>query len=238
MAASRNLHQPQEETKHQPIIGEYGYPLQGQGASAHYPLSPVEDYLPQGYPPEADLPPVYPAIEQGPPPAYDSVSQLAYNYQPQLAKTTTLVTTQPTTTTTIGLSLPEENHIGIAICALVFSICTLIVCGASVIYLSLSVPALILSIAALKTRGRSQRGNASFSICLNVVVVVTTVMLLVAVVTPGTVTASTRSCSPYYSTTYRTYCLPHSSTTRGNCTYYAGHTFSRYYRRRNYCPST
>ena len=232
MAASYTPHQPQRETAHRPIIGAYGYPLQDQGASAHCPPPPIEDHLPQSNPPETDLPPAYPALEQKPPPAYDSEAvQLTYNFQPQPGNNTTVVvTTQPMTAATTGLSLPEENDLRIAICAFVFSICILIACGASVICLYLSIPAVMLSIAALKNKG-GRRSYAKCSICLNGAVVVCSVFLLLVVTPIAVTTASTRYCSPYYSTTYRTYCVPHSSTTRGSCTYYAQYSY------KNFCPN-
>ena len=192
MDASYNPHQPQGEVTHQPIIGLYFYPLHDQGASVHCPPPPVQDCLPQGNPPETDLPPAYSALEQEPPPAYDSEAvQLTYHFQPQIAYTTVMVTTQAMTATTTALSPPEDNHMRIAICALVFSLCTLITCGAFVISLPLSIPALILSIAALKNRGGPWRRIAKFCICLNVTTVVITVLLLCGVVTPLTVTSRT-----------------------------------------------
>ena len=213
----------------------YGYqPPQDQSASsAPYPPPTVQGYPPQGYPPQThDLPPAYPTLEQGPPPAYIyKPDQPAYGYQPQLANTTVVVAAQPVTATTTRVSLPEENHSGVAVCALVFSLFTLITCGGFVICLTLSLPALILSIVALSSRGRSQKSNAGISIGLNVAVVVCTVVLIVAVVTPiavSTNTASassvsnshTRYCSPYYSSTYKTYCVANSYSTRGSCSYY------------------
>ena len=217
----------------------------------------VQGYPLQGYPPQplADLPPAYPTTQE-PPPAYVyKPDQPAYNYQPQLANATVVVAAQPVTATTTRVSPPEENHSGIAICALVFSLCTLFTCGSLIICLSLSIPALILAIVALATRGNSQKSNAGISIGLNVAVVVCSVVLLVAVVTPAAVTATsaasvasaasthvpsgpsssyyarTRSCSSYYSDTYRTYCVPRSYYTTGSCTYYdSGYS--------GHCPST
>ena len=219
--------QPQGQAAYPPPV-DYGNPPQNQGASAQYPPPPtVQGYPPQ---PQTDLAPAQPTT-QGLPPAYVyKPDQPTYNYQPQLANTTVVVTAQPATATTV-VSPPEENHSGIAICALVFSLCTLFTCGASVICLSFSIPALILAIVALSTRGNSQKSNAGVSIGLNVAVVVCTVVLLVAVVTPVAVSAGTRYCSSYYSYTYSTYCIPYSYSTRGSCTYYdSGHS--------GYCPST
>ena len=85
----------------------------------------------------------------------------------------------PTTATTTHMSPPEENHFGIAICALVFSLFTLFTCGAYLI----SIPALILSIIALNSRGRSQKNKAGISIGLNVAVVVCTEVFLVVAIT-------------------------------------------------------
>ena len=236
--------QPQGQAAYPPPV-DYGNPPQDQGASAQYPPPPkVQGYPPQNYPPQLQTDPT----TQAPPPAYVyQPDQPAYNYQPQLANATFVVAAQPMTTTTSGVSPPEENHSGIAICALVFSLCTLITCGASVICLSLSIPALILAIVALGTRGNSQKSNAGVSIGLNVAVVVCTVILLVAVVTPAAVTATsaasvasaasasrTRYCSAYYSSTYTTYCVPYQYTTQESCTYYDS---EYYYIYGGYCPT-
>ena len=212
----------------------HGYTPKNQGASAPYPPPTVQGYPPQGYPPQThDLPPPYSTLEQRLPPA----NQPGHSYQPQLANTSFVVAAQPVTATpTTRVSPPEENHYGVAVCALVFSILTLMTCGASVICLSFSIPALILSIIALNTRGRSQKSNAGISIGLNVAVVVCTVVVLVAVVTPAAVSAAgTRYCSPYYSSTYRTYCVPYSYSTQGSCSYF---DFSSSFSRNSYCPST
>ena len=213
----------------------YGYPPQDQGASAQYPPPPVQGYPPQGYPPKdrADLriPPVYPT--QLPTPGYVyKQDQPAYNYQPQIAKTTVVVAAQPTTPeTTTRVSLPKEDHLRLAICSLMFSLCTLIACGAFLFPLMLSLPALILSITSLVSIGKSQKKEASISIGLNVAAVVCTVVLLVAVVTPVAVTVSPHYCAPYYSSSYSTYCVPIDYSTRGSCSYY-----DSYYGRN--CPST
>ena len=236
MAAPYNPNQqPNQPLGHSanPPQVAYGYPPQDQGTSAQYPPPPVQAYPPQGYPPLTDLPPAYPT--QGPPPAYVDVykqDQPAYNYQPQLANTTVVVAAQPMTATTTRVSPPGEDHSGMAVCALVLSLCTLSLCGASVICLAFSIPALILSVVALWTRGKSQKNNACVSIGLNVAVVVCTVVLIVAVVTPVTVTAGSRYCPSYYSSSYSTYCRPYSYTTSGSCSYY--YTSST----RGYCPST
>ena len=147
-------YQPPIQAAYPPPVA-YGYPPpQDQSASsAPYPSPTVQGYPPQGYPPQThDIPPPYPTLEQGPPPAYVyKPDQPAYGYQPQLANTTIVVAAQPavppTTATTTHMSPPEENHFGIAICALVFSLFTLFTCGAYLI----SIPALILSIIALNT---------------------------------------------------------------------------------------
>ena len=203
----------------------HDYTPQSQGVSTPYPPPPVPGYPPKAY----DLPPVYPALEHGPPPEH--------GYQPQVDNTTVVVA-QPVTTTTTRVSPPEEDQSGVAVCAFVFSLLTLITCGASVICLTLSLPALILSIVALNSRGRSQKSNATISIGLNAAVVVCTVVLLVGLVTPMAVSASgasfnsrTRYCPSYYSSTYRTYCVANSYSTRGSCSYYN----SSY---DGYCPST
>ena len=204
--------QPQGQAVYPPPV-DYGNPPQNQGASAQYPPPPKA----QGYPPQPQTDPTRQAL----PPAYVyQPDQPAYNYQPQLGNATVVVAAQPGTATTASVSPPEENHSRIAICALVFSLCTLFTSGALIICLSFSIPALILAIVALGTRGRSQKTNAGISIGLNVAVVVLTVVLLVAVVTPAAVTAGTRYCPSYYSSSYRTTCFPHSYSTRGSCTYY------------------
>ena len=216
----RYPYQPLQEQADYPPPVDYGYPPQNQGASAQYLPPPTV----QGYPPQPQTDPT----TLGAPPAYVyQPDQPAYNYQPQLANATVVVAAQPATTTTTSVSPPEENHSGIAICALVFSLCTLFTCGASVICLSLSIPALILAIVALGTRGNSQKTNAGISIGLNVGVVVCSVFVIVAVATPAAVIATsaasaarTRFCSSYYSDTYHTYCVPRSYDTTGSCTYY------------------
>ena len=189
-------------------------------ATPYNPSYSYQPFQPQGqaaYPPPVD----YGTIDRGPPPAYVyQPDQPAYNYQPQLANATVVVAAQPVTATTTSVSPPEENHSGIAICALVFSLCTLFTCGASVICLSLSIPALILAIVALGTRGRSQKNNAGISIGLDVAVVVCTMFLLLVVTPVAVTTASTRYCSAYYSSTYHTRCVPYRYSTRGSCTYY------------------
>ena len=237
---TQQSYQPPGQAAYPPQVA-YGYPPpQAQSASAPYPPPTVQGYPPQGYPPQThDIPPPYPTLEQGPPPAYVyTPDQTAYGYQPQLTNTTVVVAAQPAvpppTATTTHVSPPEENHSGIAICALVFSIFTLITCGASLICLSFSIPALVLSIIALNSRGRSQKSNAGISIGLNVAVVVCTAVLLVAVITPAAVSAGTRYCSPYYSSTYRTYCIPHSYSTQGSCSYYF---LSNSFSSNGYCPS-
>ena len=139
-------------------------------ATPYNPSYPYQPFQPQGqaaYPPPVD----YGTI--------DKQYQPAYNYQPQSGNATVVVAAQPVTATTTVVSPPEENHSGIAICALVFSLCTLFTSGALIICLSLFIPALFLAIVALSTRGRSQKGNAGISIGLNVAVVVLTVVLLV-----------------------------------------------------------
>ena len=248
-------YQPPGQEAYPPQVA-YGYPPpQDQSASAPYPPLTVQGYPPQGYPPQTHgLPPAYPTLEQGPPPAYVyKPDQPAYGYQPQLANTTVVVAAQPTTATTIPVSPPEENHSGVAICALVFSLFTLITCGGSVICLTLSLPALILSIVALSSRGRSQKNNAGISIGLNVAVVVCTVVLLVAVITPIAVSASssTRSscsyssysgycpssstyrCPSFYSSTYNAFCRSYGYST--SCSYYSDSSCPSFASRE--CPS-
>ena len=253
MAAPYNPNQqpypPQGEQAY-PLQREYSYPPQKDHvATTQYPPPVVNAYPSQGYPPEdqTDLPPAYPTNKQEPPPAYYSeADQLAYDFQPQPAANATAVDVHmvaaqprglpaaiggPVSSRQQNLNHPSE----LAICAFAFSLCTLIVCGGSLICLCLSIPALILSVMALKTRGNSQEKKAGFSICLNVAAVVCsvvlTVVLLVAVVTPVAVTANTRSCSPYYSSSYNTYCVPHSYSTLDRCRYYQS-SYS------GYCPLT
>ena len=195
-------------------------------ATPYNPSYPYQPFQPQGqaaYPPPVD----YGTI--------DKPDQPAYNYQPQSGNATVVVAAQPVTTTTAGVSPPEENHSGIAICALMFSLCTLFTCGALIICLSLSIPALILAIVALGTRGNSQKSNAGISIGLNAAVVVCSVVLLVAVVIPvAVITGGTHYCHPYYSSSYTTYCVPYQYTTRGSCTYYVS---DYYYIHGGYCPT-
>ena len=223
---------PQGQAAYPPQVA-HGYPPQNEGSSEQYPPPTVQGYPPQGYPPQANFPPAYPTQEPPPAKVYNPDQPLpAYTYEPQFIDTTVVVSAQPVTATNTSVSPPEENHSGIAICALVFSLCTLFTFGAFLICLALSIPALILSVVALRARGKPQKTNAGISIGLNVAVLVCTVVLLVAVVTPAAVvSATTRSCSPYYSSTYRTYCVPNSYSTRGSCNYYG----SSY---RGYCPSS
>ena len=236
MAAPYNPNQQaypsQGQVAYLPQTAYGGYPPHEPAASAQYRPLPVVGYnLQQGYSPQPQSNPA-----QGPPPAYDyKVDQPAYNYPVQVTNASVVVAAQPTaaTATTARLSPPEKDYSGIAICALLFSMCTVIVCGMSLICLSLSIPALILSIEAMGTRGSSQRNNAGISIVLNVIAVICTVVLLVAVVTPVAVTLSPRTCSAYYSSSYSTYCLPHSYRTRGSCTYYTSYDGSS-----GYCPSS
>ena len=206
MAASYNPNQPQGQVDH-PLQAGYDHPPQNSNASSQDPQPAIEEYPPRGYPPQAqaDLPPAYATHEPVSPPAYNSeADQLSYNFHPKPSTSTVVVAarapasvpvaTQPTTSaTSTRVSPPMEDHSGMAVCALVFSIITLITCGASVICLFFSIPALILSIAALRIRGEWQKSHACISIGLNVAVVVCTVVLLVAVVTPVTVTAGAAS---------------------------------------------
>ena len=194
---NQQLYQQQEQVAYRPQVAN-GYPAPvDYGAASQYPPPAAEGYPPQGYPPQThDLPPAYPTLEQGPPPAYVyKPDQTAYSYQlqPQLAKATIVVDVQPMKATTTRVSPPRENHSRMAVCSLVFSICTLLTCGAFFICLLFSIPALILSITALRTRGRSQRYNAGFSIVLNIAVIVWTVVLVISVVTPFTVSTNTHS---------------------------------------------
>ena len=190
-----------------------------------YPYQPFQPHGQAAYPPPVD----YGTI--------DKPDQPAYNYQPQPGNATVVVAAQPVMATTAGVSPPEENHSGIAICALVFSLCTLFTSGAFLICLSLSFPALILAIVALGTRGNSQKSNAGISIGLNVAVVVLTVVLVVAVVIPVAVTtAGTHYCSAYYSYTYSTRCVPYRYSTLGSCTYYDSYYYD-YYIYGGYCPT-
>ena len=190
-------YQPPGQAAYPPQVA-YGYlPPQDQSASsAPYPPPTVQGYPPQGYPPQThDIPPPYPTLEQGPPPAYVyKPDQPAYGYQPQLADKTIVVDAQPMKATTTHVVAPaRENHSRMAVCSLVFSICTLLTCGAFFLCLLFSIPALILSITALRTRGRSQRYNAVFSIVLNIAVIVWTAVLVISVVTPFTVSTNTHS---------------------------------------------
>ena len=246
MAAPYNPNQepypPQGEQAY-PLQREYSYlPQQDHVATTQYPPPVVNAHPSQGYPPEdqTDLPPAYPTHKQEPPPAYYSEEdQLAYDFQPQPAANATTVDVHVVAAQPRGLPAAIAGPVssrrqnlnrpsGLAICAFVFSICTLIVCGGSLICLCLSIPALILSVTAVKTRGNSQDNKAGISIGLNVAAVVCSVVLVVAVVTPVAVTAGTRSCSPYYSSSYNTYCVPYSYSTVSGCRYYQS----------SYCPST
>lgn len=139
---------------------------------------------------------------------------------------TTVVSAQPTPVTYNSLD-SEADYSGMAMCALVFSIITLLCCGASLLCLACSVPALVLSINALGTTGSAQKSSASISIGLNVAVVACTVVFLVIFI-PVLVVGTTRGCSAYYSSTYRTHCIPYSYSYYYYCTYY--------YTSGGYCP--
>ena len=239
---NQQLYQQREQVAYPPEVAN-GYPAPvDHSASTQYPPPAAEGYPLESCPsePQADLPPTYATHKQEPPPAYNSeADQLAYNFQPQPATNSAtivhMVESQPTAIPS-PVSSRREDHSRTAACALVFSLCTLIVCGGSLICLCFSIPALILSIKALTTRGREQKNRAGASICINVFVVVCTVVVLVAVVTPVAVStnagtasdASTRNCPSYYSSTYRTYCEPYSYSTQSSCSYYSS----------GYCPSS
>ena len=249
MAAQYNPNQqvyPPQVQSACPRQAAYGYPPQEEVADAQYhPPPSVLSYPPQAYPHQ---PVHHTALE--PPPAYDyNEEQLAYNYSPPLANTTVVVAAQPAPATTTRLSPPVKDHTGIALCAFMFSVCTLVVCGPSLICLPLSIPALILSLLALGVKGSAQKNNAGVSIALNVAVVVFTVVLVVAVVTPIELTANTvsasaptsvaptttsfyRHCPAYYSAYYSTHCQPYSYSTTGSCSYYYTTTSTR----NGYCP--
>ena len=142
---------------------------------------------------------------QAKPPSYDYGGT---GYQTPVAGTsaTVVVTGQPASVTGTYQSPPEEDHSGMAVCAVVFSIITLVCCGTSLVCLTCTVPALVLAIMALGARGSAQKTNAGISIGLNMVVVVCTVVFLVIFIPSYVVTAS-RTCPPYYDSQYRTYCV-------------------------------
>ena len=177
-------------------------------------MDPNQAYPPQGQaypPPDKAYPPQGQAY---PPPSYDyKAGQPGYDYQPQPTATTTnttvVVAAQPTAATTTYVSPPAEDHSGMAICALIFSIFTLLCCGSSLFCLTCIIPALILAIVALMTKGPSQKNNAGISIGLNVAVVVCSMLFLVifipAYVVSAANAASAASSTFRYCSYYRTY---------------------------------
>ena len=163
---------------------------------------------------------------QAKPPAYDYGGD---GYQTPVAGTsaTVVVAGQPTSVTATYQSPPEEDHSGMAVSALVFSIITLVCCGTSLVCLTCTIPALVLAIVALGARGSAQKTNAGISIGLNVVVVACTVLFLVIVI-PIYVVGASRTCPSYYDTQYSTHCVPYSYNSRP-CSYY-------YTDSSGYCP--
>ena len=157
---------------------------------------------------------------QANPPAYDYGGA---GYQTPVAGTsaTVVVTGQPAPVTGTFQSPPEEDHSGMALCAVVFSIITLICCGASLLCLTCTIPALVLAFMSLGVRGSAQKTNAGISIGLNVVVVVCTVVFLVIVIPIYVAGASRTSgtCASYYDSQYSTYCVPYSYNSYA-CSYY------------------
>ena len=146
------------------------YPPQGQVyplRTKHILLQTKHSYPPQG--------------QTYPPPSYD--------FQPQPTATTT--------NTTVVTSPPAEDHSGMAICALIFSIFTLLCCGSSLLCLTCIIPALILAIVALTTKGNSQKSNAGISIGLNVAVVVCSVVFLVIFIPAYVLSAASAASSTY-----------------------------------------
>ena len=190
------------------------------------PPQPYQKYPEGGYQP---APAQFPSQQAAPLPPQNQPPPYAYGgqqpqqgYQPMPApapvtssNTTVVVASQPAPVTAIYQSPPEEDHSGMAVCAIVFSIITLLCCGFSLFFLMCSIPALILAIVALGTRGSAQKSNAGISIGLNVVVVVCTVVSLVIIIPVyfvGISRVPTRTCSSYYASYYNTYCVPYSYT--------------------------
>ena len=66
---------------------------------------------------------------------------------------------QRTSVTATYQSPPEEDHSGMALSALVFSIVTFVYCGTSLVCLTCTIPALVLAIMALGARGSAQKTN-------------------------------------------------------------------------------
>ena len=212
------------------------------------PPQPYQKYPEGGYQP---APAQFPSQQAAPLPPQNQPPPYAYGgqqpqqgYQPMPApapvtssNTTVVVASQPAPVTAVYQSPPEEDHSGMAVCAIVFSIITLLCCGFSLFFLMCSIPALILAIVALGTRGSAQKSNAGISIGLNVVVVVCTVVSLVVIipvyfVAYGTAVTSATSrvstCTSYYDSYYNTYCVPYSYTS-SYCSYY----YNSY---NGYCP--
>ena len=188
-----------------------------QDEQAFPPPQPYQHHTEGGYQP---APAQFPSQQtkafpsQGPPPAYDYGGQPGYQPMPvapsvSATSATVVVAGQPSAVTATYQPPPEEDHSGMAVCALVFSIITLIFCGTSLVCLTCTIPALILAVVALGARGSAQKSNAGVSIGLNVAVVVCTVLFF-AIVIPVYV-VGVNSCNSYYSYSYGAYCVAYKS---------------------------
>ena len=139
------------------------HPPEGQAASSTQPqqVGNVPELYP-ALPPQDDLPP-------------------SYNTS---STPSVVVVHQPTTATTTDASSPADVSDNWAICALVFSAFTMICCGAYLLFLICIIPAFILALKARESTGSEQKTNGTYSIGLNVVVVVCFVLFVISILTP------------------------------------------------------
>lgn len=190
-------------------MDQQAYPMQEQVPPVQIappqPAYPAQGYLPpQNYPPQGPPPPTY---------------QPEYNYQPQpiapgTATNTILVADAPyqpphAQEFRVDDKPPKEpgNGRGVAIAAIVISAFSLCCCSFGVL-VPFFIPALCLAIcAATGSKGRRNRKCcACISIGLNVLFILTEVLFIIIFFPVFNATAS--YCSPYYSTTYSTICVP------------------------------
>ena len=166
---------------------------------------------------------------QAMPPAYNNYGGTGYQTPVAGTSATVVVTGQPTSVSATCQSPPEEDHSGIAVCAVIFSIITLICCGVSLVCLTCTIPALVLAFMAMGAKGSAQKTNAGISIGLNVVVVACSVLFLVIVI-PVSIVGHT--CPPYYADSYSTRCVAYNYYSY-SCSYYVSYYYSYSY---GYCP--
>ena len=162
----------------------------------------------------------------------------------------------PVAASNVSQQAVGQQFTAIAKISYILSIMMLTFAAFSCIPLICNAPALILSCKALQGTGNKEKRYARISIGLNVAAI-TTMVIIASIVTPvsivstgsrasyssylgryyspttssysPTTSSSYRSCPPYYSSTYGTYCTAYRYYTRSSCSYY-----NRYGR---YCPN-